>query len=399
VSSTAAIRDLYGRYVLGTYAPDLALARGEGAWVWDAGGTKYLDFGAGIAVCVLGHCHPEVVRAVREQAGRLMHVSNLYYNEPQALLARQLSGMAFDGKCFFANSGAEANEGLVKFARYWGREQGRFEIVCMRKSFHGRTLAMISATGQEKVRKGFDPLPQGFRHVDFLDLDAIRSAITETTAAVLVEPIQGEGGVRVPPDGALASLRRLCDEAGVLLLLDEIQTGMGRTGHFFAHQADGIVPDAMSVAKGLGNGFPIGAFVVRPELADLLPVSSHASTFGGNPLACAAGLAAARAVSAPGFLDHVRKMSGLLLEGLRTGLSSCPVVRDVRGRGLMIGIEVGCPAASVVKEAAGEGLLVVPAGADVIRLLPPLIVGEAEVEQALGTLVRVLQRRKEEVAA
>lgn len=396
MSTTAEIKELYARYVLGTYAPSLALARGEGAYVWDADGKQYLDFGAGIAVCILGHCHPAVVAAVREQAGRLMHVSNLYFNEPQAKLARRLVDMAFDGKCFFANSGAEANEGMVKFARYWGREQGRFEIICMRGSFHGRTLAMVSATGQEKIRKGFDPLPAGFRHVDFLDLDAVAAAITDSTAAVLLEPIQGEGGIRIPPDGSLGRLRRICDDAGILLLLDEIQTGMGRTGRFFAHQAEGIVPDAMAVAKGLGNGFPIGAFVVRRGLADVLPPSSHASTFGGNPLACAAGLAASRAVAAPGFLDHVRSMGDLLMDGLRSGVASCPAVREIRGRGLMIGIELDRPAGSVVNAAAEEGLIVVAAGKDVVRLLPPLIVGAADVECAVDILARVLARNEED---
>ncbi len=396
MSTSEEVRKLYDRYVLGTYAPELVLVRGEGAYVYDAEGRRYLDFAAGIAVCGLGHAHPAVVRAIREQAGRLMHVSNLYYNEPQARLAERLVGAAFDGRCFFANSGAEANEGMVKFARAWGRDRGRYRVVCVEGSFHGRTLAMIAATGQEKVRRGFDPLPDGFVHAPFGDLAALEAAIDERTAAVLVEPILGEGGVRIPPAGYLKGLRELCDRAGVLLLLDEVQTGMGRTGLFFAHQGEGIVPDAMSVAKGLGNGFPIGGFVVRRRWEGVLPVGSHASTFGGNPLAGAAALAVVETIAAPGFLENVRAIGEFLLDRLRDRLGGNERVRGIRGRGLMIGIELDEPSPPICRRLASDGLLVIPAGANVLRLVPPLIIDREQAAEACDRIAAVLAGPREE---
>jgi predicted acetylornithine/succinylornithine family transaminase len=282
---------MHEKYVMPTYAPGLTLVRGKGSYVWDEQGKRYLDFTSGIAVTNAGHCHPQVVRAIRKQAGKLMHVSNLYYNEMQPQLAKSLVEKSLRGKCFFCNSGAEANEGLIKLARLWGSEQGRYEIVTMKNSFHGRTLATLTATGQEKVKHGFAPLPEGFVHAEFNNLASCREAVTDKTAAILVEPLQGEGGV-VPADPTfMKGLRDLCNEKGILFLCDEVQCGIGRTGQWFGYQRYEVEPDAIALAKGLGNGFPIGAVVAGPKLADTFQPGTHATTFGGNPLACAAALA------------------------------------------------------------------------------------------------------------
>jgi len=384
--STDAIRKLHDEYVLGTYTPSLALVRGEMSWVWDADGRKYLDFTTGISACNLGHCHPRVTAAIQRQAARLVHVSNLYYNENQPRLAKTISERTFGGKVFFCNSGAEANEGMIKLARRRGSESGRYEIICMDNAFHGRTLATLAATGRAKYRRGFQPDMPGFVHVPFNDLDAVKKAVTPRTAAVLLEPVQGEGGI-VPADPEfLRGVRELCDEHDLLLMFDEVQCGMGRTGDLFAYQGYGVEPDVMAMAKSLGNGVPIGAFEVRREYADVLPPGTHASTFGGNPLVCAAALAVFETFDADDVLQNVRRMSVRLREGLESMAAAGRSIREVRGRGLMLGIVTDASVPDVIAEARTRGLLILPAGENVVRLLPPLTVRAEEVDRALEIL-------------
>lgn len=384
--SDVEIRNRFQQYVMPTYAPKLVLTRGSGTRVWDAGGKVYLDFAAGIAVLNVGHSHPRVVEAIREQAGRLMHVSNLYYSENQALLAERLAKLSLDGKCFFCNSGAEANEGLVKLARLWGHEQGRYEVICMQNSFHGRTLATAAATGQDKVRKGFDPMPQGFVHATFNDLDSVRAQVGDKTVAVLLEVVQGEGGVIPAEETFLRGVRALCEERDLLLLCDEVQCGMGRTGHWFAFQGYGVEPHAFSLAKALGSGFPIGAVVAGPRLADVFSPGKHASTFGGTPLACAAALATLDVIEDEKLVERARTSGAAFAEGLRELAGRYERVLDVRGRGLMLGLVLDRPAREVVDMAADMGLLCLATAESVIRFLPPLNVKDSEVEEALEML-------------
>jgi len=384
--SDTQLMELQSDYVLGTYAPELLLVKGEMAWVWDASGRRYLDFGTGISVCNLGHCHPRVCDAVQKQVTKLMHVSNLYFNENQPKLAERIARHSFNGRTFFCNSGAEANEGLIKFARRWGFEAGRYEIICMEESFHGRTLATLAATGREKYRHGFAPYVEGFVHVPFNDLDAVEGAVTGKTVAVLAEPVQGEGGVVPANREFLQGLRQLCDDRNLLLLFDEVQCGMGRSGHVFAHQHYDVEPDAMSLAKALGNGFPIGAFEVQRKHEHVLPASSHASTFGGTPLACAAGVAVFDAIEADGVLDNCRDMSALLWDELHKLQQKHSCIQEVRGLGLMIGLVLDVPVKGIINVAQERGLLVLSAGEAVLRLLPPLTVKRDEVMTAVETL-------------
>lgn len=385
-SNETQLMELQSDYVLGTYAPELLLVKGEMSWLWDVSGRRYLDFGTGISVCNLGHCHPRVSAAVREQVTKLMHVSNLYFNETQPRLAELIARNSFNGRSFFCNSGAEANEGLIKVARRWGHQEGRYEIICMEESFHGRTLATLAATGREKYRKGFAPYVEGFVHVPFNDVGAVRDAIGPKTVAVLVEPVQGEGGVIPAEREFLTGLRELCDERNLLLLFDEVQCGMGRTGQFFAHQHFGVEPDAMSMAKALGNGFPIGAFEVQRKHEAVLPPSSHASTFGGTPLACAAGIAVFETFAADGVLENCREMSALLWAKLGQLQQTHSCIRQVRGLGLMIGLVLDVPVKGIITAARERGLLVLSAGDSVLRLLPPLTVKPDEVQTAIGIL-------------
>jgi predicted acetylornithine/succinylornithine family transaminase len=380
------LMDLQETYVMGTYAPDLMLVKGEGAWVWDIDGKKYLDFASGISVCNLGHCHPRVTAAIQEQAGKLVHVSNLYYNENQPQLAALIAKSSFGGRVFFANSGAEANEGMIKFARKWGYESGRHEIVCMNDSFHGRTLATLAATGRAKYRKGFAPDMQGFVFADFNDLESVKAAIGPKTVAILCEPVQGEGGV-LPADPAfLKGLRALCDERNLLLLFDEVQCGMGRTGHMFAHQAYGIEPDVMSMAKALGNGFPLGAFEVQAKYEGVLVPGTHASTFGGTPLACAAGIAVFEAFAEEKILDNVKTVGEYLRTSLAAFCDKYDAVKSVRGAGLMIGIVIEADLAPVLAKAKAAGLLALTAGENVLRLLPPLTITTEQADEAVRIL-------------
>ncbi len=390
------IMDLAATCLMPTYARfPVALVRGRGMRVWDADGRQYLDFLAGIAVCNLGHCHPNVVAAIREQAGTLLHVSNLYHIEPQVRLAKLLTEVTFADRVFFCNSGAEANEGAIKLARKVQKDRGepeRTEIVSATMSFHGRTLATLTATGQDKVKVGFDPLPPGFTCVPYDDVEALEEAVGPETAAVMLEPIQGEGGVRVPSEGYLRRVRELCDVRGALLVLDEVQTGVGRTGTFLACEHDGVKPDICTVAKGLGGGVPIGAVLATEAVARSFGPGTHASTFGGNPLVCAAALATVRTILQEGILEHTRRTGAYLMERLSELARGRPGISAVRGRGLLIGIELAGDrkAKDVVTAMMDRGFLVGSAGEQVVRLAPPLIVEPEEIDALLSALEEVV---------
>ncbi len=403
-SRTQGIRELFEENVIPSYSRfDLVLERGEGSNVWDVDGNRYLDLAGGIAVCSLGHAHPEITNVLTEQSRKLIHVSNLYYNEQQGQLAKRIVDLIAPGRVFFCNSGAEANEGLFKLARKFGRDEGGYEIITTLESFHGRTLAGIAATGQEKIKKGFDPPVAGFKHVPFNDLEAMRRAITKSTSAVLVEPVQGESGITIAKAQYLIELRRLCDEHNLLLLFDEVQAGHFRTGKFQSWQRileveaiegnRAYLPDAVSMAKSLGGGFPIGAFWVREKFANVLSAGTHASTFGGTPLACAVGLRIFDVIEREGLADNARRLGEFLLSELTTLTKRFPgVVREVRGIGLMIGIEFQpqFKAADTVRELHKRNLLTVPAGNSVIRLLPALNLARPEAEEALRIIEKLI---------
>lgn len=390
--------DLHARHLVGNYAaPAVTLARGEGSRVWDDAGRCYLDFSTGIAVNALGHCHPTWVARVREQAGRLVHVSNLFRNEPAARLAAALAARCGAGRAFFCNSGAEANEALLKLARLHGRRKSGQEGACVgvvvaERAFHGRTFGGMSATPQEKIQAGFRPLLGGFSAAPLNDLAAWDRLIDPlSTAAVLVETIQGEGGVFPAEPAFLRGLERLCRERNVLLLIDEIQCGIGRTGNFFAYEPSGIRPDAIAMAKGLGGGFPIGAIWVAPPHDDLFQAGSHGTTFGGNPLASAAALAVIEVIEAEGLLDRVVGQSAVWHDRLRALAASRPdLVREVRGAGYMVGVALTVEPRPVVVALREAGLLAVPAGDQAIRLLPPLTASAADLAESVEILGRVL---------
>lgn len=387
------------RYVMNTYnRMPVVLRKGRGVKVWGADGKEYLDFVAGIAVNVLGHCHPKVVVALQKQAQRLIHVSNLYYNEPQVRLAKLLVENSFADKVFFCNSGAEANEGAIKLARKYAKENmkgERYEIITAFNSFHGRTLATLTATGQEKFQKGFEPLLPGFRYVEFNNLKALESAINEKTCAVMLEPIQGEGGIRIPSSDYLKGVREICDSHGILLILDEVQTGMGRTGRLFAYEHYGIKPDIMTLAKGLGSGVPIGAVLATDKVAISFQPGSHASTFGGNPLCCATAIATIETILEDGFiLDQCRRMGEYLMQGLmelKEEYSS--IIIDVRGIGLMVGMEMSLDCSEIVKDCLERGLITNCTAGNVLRFTPPLIVQKKDIDHMLDILDDVLRRR------
>lgn len=393
--------ELYQSYVMPTYFPsDILFVRGAGMHLWDAKGKKYLDFGSGLSVCSLGHCHPDVTQAICEQAQKLVHVSNLYMNENQPKLAEKLIKNSFDGVCFFCNSGAEANEGLIKLARKWGSSKGRNEIIVMENSFHGRTLATLAATGRKKYREGFQPDMGGFKFVPFNDITAVENAIDKKTVAVMLELVQGEGGV-IPADPEyIKKLRKLCDKKGILLLFDEIQTGMGRTGHLFAWQGYGIEPDAFSTAKALGNGVPIGVFIAKRKLENVIGYGMHGTTFGGTPLATAAGIAVIDTMLKDKVIENARKQGEYLMKKLSEFVLKYPCVQEVRGRGLLMGLVLDSPAGELLKLCRAKGLIALSAGETVFRLLPPLIVSKEDCDKALkiidGALKEFCAGRKSE---
>ena len=383
MSKSTDIAALFDQYVMHTYAPTATLTSGSGCKVRDPDGMTYLDFTAGIAVHNVGHCHPKVVKAIQDQVATLGHCSNLFYNVNQALLAQRLSKLSLNGKCFFCNSGAEANEAMIKLARLWGHAKGRYEIITMQNSFHGRTLATIAATGQTKVQKGFDPLPIGFAYAAFNDLESVRAAVNERTVAVLVEAVQGEGGV-VPADEAfLVGVRKLCDEAGLLMLCDEVQCGMGRTGKWFGWQHYPVRPDAFTLAKALADGIPMGALVASPALSEVFQPGTHASTFGGNPVSSAAALAVLDVIEEEALVKHAESAGVLFAEGLRMFVEKYAQVLEVRGKGLMVGLVVEGAAKEVVETCRAMGLLCCAAGEHVVRFLPPLNVKDSDLEEAL----------------
>ena len=375
---------------------DLAFVRGEGAWLYTADGRRFLDFGAGIATSSLGHNHPHLVAAIAAQASRVMHVSNLYRVPEAERLAERLVAASFADSVFFCNSGAEANEGMVKMIRKTMAETGqpeRFRIICFEGAFHGRTLAMLAATGNAKYLAGFGPCVEGFDHVPFNDIAAVRAAIGAESAGIIVEPIQGEGGIRPARLEFLRALREICDEHGLVLGMDEIQSGMGRTGRLFAHEWAGITPDVMSLAKGIAGGFPMGAVLARESVAKHLTAGSHGTTFGGNPLACAAANAVLDVVLAPGFLAGVERIGDRLWLALSAVVDEFPTIfEDLRGAGLMLGLKCRLPQTEVQQALLAEGLLAVNAGENVVRFVPPLIVSAAECDQAVA-MIRAASRR------
>lgn len=386
--SDRVIMKTYGRY-------PIVPVRGEGCRLWDADGKEYLDFLAGVAVNNLGHCHPKVVAALKKQAETLIHCSNYYQIPQQIELAEILCAHSFADRAFFCNSGAEANEAAIKLARKFSREKSgdpdRYGIITATDSFHGRTMATVSATGQEKVQRFFDPLLHGFTHVPFDDLEALERAITPTTCAVMLEPIQGEGGVNIPSPGYLQGVRELCDRHGVLLILDEVQVGIGRTGRLFAHEHFGVTPDIMTLAKALAGGAPIGVMLAREEIASSFTPGTHGSTFGGNPLVCAAGIAALRTILEDGILNHTEEMGEYLLGELHAVAGRFPsIVRGVRGIGLMVGMSLSVPGAPLVAKGHEKGVLLNVTHDTVLRFVPPLIVTKGEVDQMIGILVELL---------
>ena len=383
MSKSTDIAALFDQYVMHTYAPTATLTSGSGCKVRDPDGKTYLDFTAGIAVHNVGHCHHKVVKAVHDQVATLGHCSNLFYNVNQALLAQRLSKLSLNGKCFFCNSGAEANEAMVKLARLWGHDKNKFEVITMQNSFHGRTLAMIAATGQAKVQKGFDPLPIGFTYAEYNNLESVKAAVNERTVAVMLEAVQGEGGVIAATEEFMVGVRKLCDEKGLLMLCDEVQCGMGRTGKWFGWQNFPVKPDAFTLAKSLADGIPMGALVATPALSDLFKPGMHASTFGGNPVSSAAALAVMDVIEEEALVKRAEESGALFVEGLSVFVEKYKQVLEVRGKGLMVGLVVDGSAKEVVDACRDMGLLCCVAGEHVVRFLPPLSVKESDLEEAL----------------
>lgn len=397
--SSELTRATFDQVMVPSYRPaDIVPVRGEGSRLWDQSGRELIDFTAGIAVTVLGHCHPALVSALEAQARRLWHVSNVFTNEPALELATKLCKATFGERVFFANSGAEANEAALKLARRWAGDHdgpARHKIVAFDEGFHGRTLFTVTVGGTPSYTEGFGPLPGGIAHVAFNDLGAAVEVIDETTCAVIVEPVQGEGGVRPASADFLTGLRRRCDETGALLVFDEVQCGMGRTGHLFAYESYGVVPDVLTSAKALGGGFPISAMITTAEIAQSLDFGSHGSTFGGNPLACAVGNAVLDIVNTPAILEGVTRRAEHMTAGIGAIHEELGCFSEVRGRGLLIGAELAPALAGrsgdVLAAAQEEGVLVLRAGSDVIRLAPSLLIPEADIDEGLDRLARALR--------
>ncbi|OIO33142.1 MAG: aspartate aminotransferase family protein [Candidatus Omnitrophica bacterium CG1_02_40_15] len=382
----------YDKYVMSTYTriPDV-IVKGKGLKVWDLNGREYLDFFPGWAVSGLGHCHPKVVNAVKNYIKKIIHVPNNYYNMLQGKLAQKIIENSFEGKAFFCNSGAEANEGAIKLARSYGNAKGgRYEIITMENAFHGRTLATITATGQPKYQKGFEPLPLGFKSVAFNDINAVRGAITDKTTAVMIEPIQGEGGINVAGEDYIKALRDLCDKKDLILIFDEVQTGMGRTGKMFCFEHYGVTPDVMTLAKSLGGGLPIGAMIASKKFADVLKPGMHASTFGGSPVVCSAALAVFEAIQKEGLLSNTVKMAGYLIERLNELKKKKAVIKEIRGKGLMIGVELTIPGKDIVEKCFKEGLLINCTHDKVLRIMPGMIVTKKQIDKAVQILEKAM---------
>ena len=380
--------------VMNTYARfPVTLVKGKGSRVWDDAGNAYLDFISGIAVNTLGHAHPAMVQALADQAGEMLHCSNLFHIPKQQQLAEKLAGLSGLASVFFCNSGAEANEAAIKLARKYFHDQGspRRTVITATRSFHGRLLSTLTATGQDKVKVGFDPLPPGFVHVPLNDIKALKQVVNDQTAAILLEPLQGEGGVNVAHATYLQDVRKLCDEHGILLMLDEVQTGIGRTGSMFAFEQAGILPDVLTLAKGLGGGVPIGALVASEEVSASFGPGTHGSTFGGNPLSCTAALTVLDVIESESLLENVLERGKQLTQGLSGLQKRFPVIQDIRGQGLLIGAGLSIDAGPIVAAARDEGLMILMAGPDVLRFLPPLNVSEKEVNEALALLGSVLE--------
>lgn len=389
--------DVSNRYIMNTYTRfPIVLRKGRGMKVWGSDGKEYLDFVGGVAVNILGHCHPKVVVAVQKQVQRLIHVSNYYHIEPQIKLAKLLVENSFADKVFFCNSGAEANEAAIKLARKYSKEHVHpklFEIIAAKNSFHGRTLATLTATGQEKFQKGFEPLVPGFKHVPFNDLHALSKAVSKNTCALLLEPIQAEGGVLLPEENYFKSVRDFCNEHDLLLILDEVQTGMGRTGKLFAHEHYSITPDIMTIAKGLGGGVPIGAMLATERVASAFQPGNHATTFGGNPLVCAAAVATLETLLEDGFiLDQCNRMSTYLMKALYQLKEEFPsLITEIRGKGLLIGMELTTDGDPIVRKCLEKGVLINCTAGNILRFIPPLIVQQKDINRLIRTLKEVFE--------
>lgn len=393
------IKQTADQHIANTYARfPLALVKGQGCTVWDDQGKAYTDFIAGIAVCNLGHSHPQLVETLTVQARTLWHVSNLYYTQPQAELAAWLTAHSFADRVFFANSGAEANEAAIKLARKYFKDHGapgRYRVVSMKQSFHGRTMATLSATGQEKVRKGYDPILEGFDFVPFNDIEELSCAIGPATCAVMLEPIQGEGGVVIPHKEYLSQVRQLCDEKGCLLIFDEVQTGVGRTGKLFAYEHFGVAPDILTLAKALGNGLPIGAMLATERAAAAFVPGAHATTFGGTPLVTAVALKVLRLLTEEGILSQVEEKGAYLCRQLEELKAKYPTIVEIRGKGLLVGAVLNTAGAPIVKACMARGYLINCVQENILRFAPPLIIGEAEIDgliQCLGEVLKEVER-------
>ncbi|MDD4908701.1 MAG: aspartate aminotransferase family protein [Candidatus Omnitrophica bacterium] len=387
------IFDTYNNGIMSTYTRfPLIFVKGKGSYLWDIHGKKYLDFFPGWGVGSLGHCHPKVMAAVRDQVSKLIFIANNYYHPGQANLAKELNLRGFDSKIFFCNSGAEASEGAIKFCRKFGK--GRYEIITFENSFHGRTLAALAATGQKKYQAGFEPIPEGFKTAVLNDLKSVENALSDKTVAVMLELIQGEGGINIADKQFVSALRKLCDEKNMLLIADEVQTGIGRTGKMFAYQHYGITPDIMTLAKGLGGGLPIGVMAVKRQIADTLQPGMHASTFGGSPLVCKAALAVLKTIQKENLLHNVNSLGEYLRGQLNEMKKKYPaIIKEVRGIGLMVGVELNIPGKQIVEECIKKSLLINCTHDVVLRLMPALTVSKKEVDKALGVLDGVLASR------
>lgn len=392
--NTNQIKELTNQYILNTYGERAtALVRGEGNYVWDADGKKYLDFISGIAVNLLGHCHPKLVEAIHQQAKTLIHVSNLYYMEPQAKLAELLCNLSFGEKCFFCNSGAEANEGAMKIARKYAKvhhNPDKFEIITLLNSFHGRTIGTLTATGQEKYQKGFEPLLPGFKYAELNNLASVEALISDKTCAVMMEPIQGESGVHESTLEFIKGVKELCQKYNALLIFDEVQCGLGRTGKMFAYEHYGVAPDIMTLAKGLAGGLPIGAIVTTNAVGSALEPGNHASTFGGNPLCSAAAMTTLQTIISDKLIENAEQMGDYLKVKLKALMLDFPCITEIRGKGLMIGAQLNCNGAHLIKIGVEKGMLFNCAAGTTLRFLPSLTVNKEEIDEAVAILIDIL---------